>query len=92
MSEKVVQSVDHIGTESNGNFDRDWRDEKWDGGRKLSAVAQQAVFTEKDMTIRQALKIYRKAVIWCLVISCCVIMYVQCWTLPKFRRKANEQP
>lgn len=74
MSEKVIQTFDHITTEPNGNFDRSWRDEKWDGDRKLSVVARDAAFNEKDMTIRQALKIYRKAVIWCLIISMCVIM------------------
>ena len=73
MSEKVIHETDHIAAEENGNFERDWREEKW-ADRKLSVVAQEAVFTEKDMTVRQALKIYKKAVIWCLVISCCVIM------------------
>jgi hypothetical protein len=72
MSEKqqIANDVEH---EANGNFERSWRDEQW-GDRRLSVAAQDVSFEEKEMTIPQALKIYKKAVLWCLVISCVVIM------------------
>jgi hypothetical protein len=75
MSEKVVETYGNTAAaeEDNGNFERDWRDQNF-GGRALSTVAQEVAFNEKEMTIRQALKKYRKAVIWSLVISTCVIM------------------
>ncbi|EXJ57713.1 uncharacterized protein A1O5_12503 [Cladophialophora psammophila CBS 110553] len=71
MSEKG-QDVIHF-DEPNGNFDRTWREEQW-GSKKLSAAAQDVAKDEKDMTIRQAIKVYKKAIIWSLVISTCVIM------------------
>jgi MFS transporter, SP family, general alpha glucoside:H+ symporter len=71
MSEKHVQEISHV--EADGNFDRSWRDENWDG-RALSVAAQDVSMEEKDMTIRQALSANRMAVIWSLVISTCVIM------------------
>lgn len=72
MSEKVIQEdIDHV--EANGNFERSWRDEGW-GGRALSTAAQDSARAEKDMTIPQAIKAYKKAIMWSLVISTCVIM------------------
>ena len=71
MAEKVEQI--HHAEESNGNFDRTWREENW-GDKKLSVAAQDVARDEKEMTIREALKVYRKAVLWSLVISTCVIM------------------
>ena len=71
MAEKT-QEINHA-EESNGNFDRTWREEQW-GQRSLSVAAQEVVRDEKDMSIREALKIYKKAILWSLVISTCVIM------------------
>lgn len=72
MSEKIIQEdIDNV--EANGNFERSWRDEKW-AGRALSIAAQDSARNEKDMTVRQALKAYKKAILWSLVISTCVIM------------------
>ncbi|KEF58742.1 uncharacterized protein A1O9_06668 [Exophiala aquamarina CBS 119918] len=59
--------------EANGNFDRSWREEQW-GDRKLSVAAHDYARDEKEMTVRQALVAYRKAILWCLAISTCVIM------------------
>ena len=59
--------------EANGNFDRSWRDEQW-GERALSVAAQDSTNDEKAMTVREALRVYKKAVLWSLVISTCVIM------------------
>lgn len=59
--------------EANGNFDRSWRDEKW-GDRNLSVAAHDYAKDEKEMTVRQALMAYKKAILWCLVISTNVIM------------------
>jgi MFS transporter, SP family, general alpha glucoside:H+ symporter len=71
MTEKI-QDITHV-DEPNGNFDRTWREEQW-GDKKLSVAAQDITQEEKEMTIMQALKIYKKAVLWSLVISTCVIM------------------
>lgn len=72
MAEKG--EISHVSdVEANGNFDRSWREEKW-GGQRLSVAAQQATDDEKELTIPQALRIYKKAVVWCLIISCVVIM------------------
>jgi MFS transporter, SP family, general alpha glucoside:H+ symporter len=71
MSEKV-QDITHV-DEPNGNFDRTWREEQW-GEKRLSVAAQDYSAEEKDMSIMEALKIYKKAVLWSLVISTCVIM------------------
>lgn len=71
MAEKTIEQG-HI--EANGNFDNTWRDEKWGPDRRLSAVAQDTAIDEKEMTTLQALKIYKKAVLWSLAISGVVIM------------------
>lgn len=68
--EKAVQ----VETEDNGNFDRSWRDETWFGGRALSVAAAQNDEDEKAMTTREAIRVYKKAILWSLVISTCVIM------------------
>lgn len=73
MAEKFVQEVGHVEADPNGNFDRSWRDEKWDG-RALSDAAQVFAADEKDMTIRQALSANRMAVFWSLILCTCVIM------------------
>lgn len=71
MAEKT-HDIAHV-DEPNGNFDRSWREQQF-GDRKLSVLAQDVAVDEKNMTIREALKIYKKAVFWSLVISTCVIM------------------
>jgi MFS transporter, SP family, general alpha glucoside:H+ symporter len=78
MSDEKNQTIDieHAG-EHNGNFDRDWRDENWamaTGNRKLSVAAQEVAYDEKNMTTMQAIKRSKKAILWSLVISTCVIM------------------
>ena len=73
MSEKEIhQDISHV--EANGNFDRSWREEDWGNGHKLSMAAQDVAISEKDMTIRQAIRTYPMAIFWSLVISTCVIM------------------
>lgn len=73
--EKTVDTTDFVDVvhEANGNFDRAWRDEKW-GRRSLSVTAQDTVRDEKSLTTWEAIKIYKKAICWSLVISTCVIM------------------
>jgi len=73
MSEKQQIEADVSHVEANGNFERSWREEKW-GDRRLSVIAQDVALEEKEMTIRQAVKVYKKAIMWCLAISCVVIM------------------
>lgn len=62
-----------VSYEENGNFDRTWRDEKW-GERTLSVAAQGTANDEKSMTTWQAVKASKKAIMWSLIISTCVIM------------------
>ena len=62
-----------VTVEDNGNFDRSWRDENW-GGRALSVAAQETTEDEKSLTIMEAIRANRKAILWSLVISTCVIM------------------
>lgn len=59
--------------EENGNFDRSWRDETWVDS-KLSQAAQDVAHSEETMTIKEAIRCYPNAIMWCLVISTCVIM------------------
>lgn len=73
-SEKIQQTThENITTEDNGNFDRSWREENW-GDRKLSVAAEDVVTDEKNMTTMQAIKASKKAIMWSLIISTCVIM------------------
>jgi len=60
-------------SEENGNFDRSWRDEQWGAG-DLTAAAMDNTKEEKEKTILEAIKLSKKAIIWSLVISTCVIM------------------
>lgn len=74
MDDKIAEhDFVEVANEDNGNFDRSWRNEKW-GERKLSVTAEDNVRDEKSMSTFEALKVYRKAIIWSLVISTCVIM------------------
>lgn len=73
MTEKHQEATEIGHVEANGNFERDWREEKW-GGRRLSVMAHDVAVQEKDMTILQALKMYKKAMFWSFIISCVVIM------------------
>jgi hypothetical protein len=73
MDEKTIIEHDGSYVEANGNFERSWRDEQWNG-RALSIAAKDAAANEKSMTIMQAIKAYKKAIIWSLIISTCVIM------------------
>lgn len=75
-SEKAnTEVLDHsLSNEENGNFDRSWRQEKWEGDRSLSVAAQDVAVDEKNMTTMQAIKASKKAILWSLVISTCVIM------------------
>ena len=82
MAEKSgVDAIVHT-EDPNGNFDRSWREERW-GDKKLSVAAQDVTNEEKDMTTLEALKIYKKAIMWCLIISTCVIMEVRMMTAAK---------
>lgn len=73
MSEKFQHETIDVAAADNGNFDRSWRDEKW-GERALSVAAQDTAAEEKNMTVMEAIKVYKKAIIWSLIISTCVIM------------------
>ena len=71
--EKRVIDIEHEVVEGNGNFDRSWRDEQW-GDRKLSVAAEEVAKDEKDFTTWEAIQASKKAIMWSLVISTCVIM------------------
>lgn len=93
-SEKIAQV--NIENENNGNFDRSWRDEKW-GDRALSVAAEATNEEEKNMTTLEAIKIYKKAILWSLTISTCVIMegydtnlLGNFYAYPSFQRKFGD--
>ncbi len=73
MSDEKHIDIEHDAVVSNGNFDRSWRDEKWDG-RKLSIAAEETSTNEKDLTTWEAIRASKKAILWSLVLSTCVIM------------------
>ncbi|CAK7235564.1 hypothetical protein SCUCBS95973_009311 [Sporothrix curviconia] len=63
--------------------DEDDEGDRVDGGERQGLVAAQhapadtantAALVEPDLDVRTALRVYRKAVFWCLVTSACVIM------------------
>lgn len=68
IKDRTADEVD-IADEENGNFDRSWRDQKV-GDKKLSEVAQ----SEAELSVREALKCFPNGILWCLVISMCVVM------------------
>lgn len=72
-NEKHGADIEHISGENNGNFDRSWRDEMW-GDRKLSIAAEETSKDEKDLSIWESIKASKKAIMWSLIISTCVIM------------------
>lgn len=95
MEKGVVETVD-VAHEPNGNFDRSWRDQKW-GDRALSSAAEATNEDEKSMTTWEAVKIYKKAILWSLVISTCVIMegydtnlLGNFYAYPSFQRKFGD--
>ena len=101
MSEKAEAYDIEATAEPNGNFDRSWRDENWHMGsgadRKLSVAAQEVAHDEKNQTTMEALKRSKKAVIWSLVISTCVIMegydtslLGNFYAYPSFQRKFGD--
>lgn len=73
MSEKVAAIQHSEVQEPNGNFDRTWRDEKWDG-KALQEEAAEVFIDEKELGPMEALKAYPMAVVWSLVMATCVIM------------------
>jgi hypothetical protein len=92
---KNINEISHIEA-GNGNFDRSWRDETWDG-RALSVAAQQNGIDEKDQTVWEAVQANRKAIGWSLVISTCVIMegydtnlLGNFYAYPSFQRKFGD--
>jgi SP family general alpha glucoside:H+ symporter-like MFS transporter len=75
MSAEKTGAIEHhdYGVEPNGNFDRSWREEKWDG-KALQQEAHETFVDEKDLGPLEALKAYPMAVVWALVMATCVIM------------------
>lgn len=73
MSEKLdivdVEVTHHEGD----NMQKIGRDEMW-GDSALLTVAQDTEDEEKTMTIREAIRRYKKAIFWSVAISLCVIM------------------
>lgn len=58
--------------EKNDTLTTEWRDDKDDP--KLQQAAVEGNLKEHELTPIQALKMYPLAVMWCLLISTCVIM------------------
>ena len=49
-------------------------DEKRIAGKTLEEAAEQGTIDEKELSVREAIKAYPKAILWSLVFSTCVIM------------------
>jgi SP family general alpha glucoside:H+ symporter-like MFS transporter len=49
-------------------------DEKRIAGQTLEEAAEQGTIDEKELSVRDAIKAYPKAILWSLVFSTCVIM------------------
>ena len=63
----TVRDATQVSDEENGNFDRSWRDEKWDGGVNLSEAAGQQAKEQSEMTVFEAVRNYTPGLLWCLV-------------------------
>ena len=71
----TIETVDSsVASEANGNFDRSWRDQQWTRGQSISAEAQQQYTSEADLSVREAIKYFKPALMWSLIFSTCVIM------------------
>lgn len=94
-TEKGIVDISHVEA-GNGNFDRSWRDENWNG-RALSVAAQESGQDEKDQTVWEAIQANKMAIVWSLVISTCVIMegydtnlLGNFYAYPSFQRKYGD--
>ena len=73
-TKKIQHETVEFASEDNGNFDRSWREEKWHSDKSLATAAEDTANDEKSMTTMEAIKASKKAILWSLVISTCVIM------------------
>jgi hypothetical protein len=71
MSEKG-QEIRHV-DEAGDNFLHAWKDEKW-GKEKLTLSAYDMATEEKEMSMWKAIISSKKAILWSLAVSTCVIM------------------
>lgn len=53
----------HLETGKADDFDRSWRDEKWDG-QTLSTAAQDVASDEKAMSVWEAIRANPSAIAW----------------------------
>ena len=59
--------------EAHAGFDHEWRDEKWDS-RSLTNAANAISQEEQQTSAWEAIKQNPMAIMWCLIVSSCVIM------------------
>lgn len=71
MSEKGHE-IRHV-DDSGDNFVHAFKDEKW-AKEKLALTAHDMATEEKEMTIWKAIVSNKKAILWSLAVSTCVIM------------------
>jgi len=71
MSEKVGE-IGHV-DDAGGNFVHAFKDEKW-AKEQLTVTAHDMATVEKEMTIWKAIVSSKKAILWSLAVSTCVIM------------------
>jgi len=67
-------SIDVRQLESDGNSGSLQKDEEKIASTVVKQEAQQGIIDEKNLSVRDAIKAYPKAILWSLVFSTCVIM------------------
>ncbi|KEF58498.1 uncharacterized protein A1O9_06424 [Exophiala aquamarina CBS 119918] len=94
MAEKD-QEIRHV-DEAGGDFVHAFKDEKW-AKEKLTITAHDMATEEKEMSIWRAIVSSKKAILWSLAVSTCVIMegydtnlLGNFYAYPSFQRKYGE--
>ena len=73
MATSETKQVDSTHVEARAGFDKEWKDQQWDT-RSLTRAANDITLEEQQTGPREAIKKNPKAIMWCLIISTCVIM------------------
>lgn len=91
MATTKETKVDLTHVEAHTGFDKEWKEQKWDV-RSLSNAANDISLQEQQMGPREAIQKNPMAIMWCLIISTCVIMegYGAFQTILLRRRELTE--
>lgn len=73
MATTKETKVDSTHIEAHAGFDKEWKEQKWDV-RSLSNAANDISLQEQQMGPWEAVQKNPMAIMWCMIISTCVIM------------------